>query len=102
LLHSAVNDGKNKIINFVNDFETKCRNVPSCHLHNFKACKFMHKDQIDECLALYDASKNIKLAQDLAKRMMEAAQSRFRNNNQNKKSSGRYFDANEDYIPLPN
>ena len=101
LLNSAIKDGQNKIITNVNDFETKCRNVPNCHLHNFKACKFMHKDQIDECLALYEATKNIKLAQDLAKKMMDAAYDRFRNSGQKKSSNTRYFDMNQDYIPLP-
>jgi hypothetical protein len=100
LLQSAVNDGKNKIINNVNDFNTKCRNVPSCHLHNFKACKYMHKDQIDECLALYETTKDIKLVQDLAKKMMDGAQSRFKNSTPQKSSTGRYFDTAPDYLPL--
>ena len=101
LINSAINEGKNKIIINVNDFETKCRNVPNCYLHNFKACKFMHKDQIDECLALYEATKNIKLAQDQAKKMMDSAQERFRNSSSKKSSNGRYFDVAPDYIPLP-
>jgi hypothetical protein len=102
LLHSAIKEGKDKIINFVNDFESKCRNVPSCYLHNFKACKFMHKDQINECMALFEATKNIKLVQDLAKKMTSEAQNRFRNSTPapKKNSNGRYFESNQDFIPL--
>jgi hypothetical protein len=60
----------------------------------------MHKDQIDECLALYETTKDIKLVQDLAKKMMDGAQSRFKNSTPQKSSTGRYFDTAPDYLPL--
>jgi len=100
LIISAINEGKNKIITGINDFETKCRNYPSCHLHNFQACKFMHKEQIEECLALYESTKNIKLAQNLAKKMMDTAQNRFKHSSTKKDTNNRYFDSCPDYIPL--
>ena len=100
LISSAINEGKNKIITNVNDFETKCRNFPSCHLHNFQACKFMHKEQIEECLSLYEKTRDIKSAQDLAHKMMAAASSRFKSTSTKKNTNNRYFDTCPDYIPL--
>lgn len=40
------------IIPYVNDKESLCNNGASCKYHKDKICRFMHPDQIDECLQI--------------------------------------------------
>jgi len=40
------------IIPYVNDKESLCNNGASCRYHKDKICKFMHPDQIEECLQI--------------------------------------------------
>ena len=40
------------IIPYVNDKESLCNNGASCKYHKDKICRFMHPDQIEECLQI--------------------------------------------------
>jgi hypothetical protein len=40
------------IIPYVNDKESLCNNGAYCKYHKDKICRFMHPDQIDECLQI--------------------------------------------------
>jgi len=45
-------DRQDVIIPYVNDKESLCNNGASCKYHKDKICRFMHPDQIDECLQI--------------------------------------------------
>jgi hypothetical protein len=40
------------IIPYVNDKESLCNNGASCRYHKDNICRFMHPDQIEECLQI--------------------------------------------------
>jgi len=75
------------IINGINDNFIKCRNLQKCFLHEKGICKFMHQDQIDKCLTLYEITKNIGQAQDFAYKMTTEAKDRAQF-----EQSSRYFE----------